>query len=375
MSHNDTIWIDGTVAQLKLNRCKILELVRTIRLVLVTLLAFAAVGPSTQAQSSLPISLFERYVEALRLQAGIPGMSAAIVQNGRLVWDKGFGYQDVDGSVTASADTPYPLLDLSQTLSSTILLQQCLDLRYLELADRVTRWDPQYADDGSTVAQLLSHASSTGAFKYDAGRFAALTGVIEQCASGRYSRILADEILDRLGMSQSVPGADVVDSASPNRRFFSSSALERYAAVLRRQAVPYRVDSRGRPSRSDPPHSSLTTSTGIVSTVRDLARFDAALGDGVLLEPGTLSRAWEPVGSMPTGLGWFVQRHNGERVVWHSGVSRDAYSSLILKLPGRGLTLILLANSDGLAGPPYTLSDGDVSSNLFATLFLRLFAG
>ena len=348
---------------------------RTAKVALVALLALAALGPSTEAQSSLPISLFERYVESLRQQVGIPGLSAAIVQNGRVVWDKGFGYQDVDGRIAAAADTPYPILDLSQTLASTVLLQQCLDLSYLELTDRVRRWDPQYSEESTTVAELLSHASPSGGFRYDTGRFAALTGVLEQCTSARYPQRLAEEILDRLGMSQSVPGADLGDGASPNRRLFSSSALDRYGSVLRRQAVPYKVDSRGRPTRSDAPHGTLNASTGVVSTVRDLARFDSALGDGILLESATLSRAWEPAGSMPTGLGWFVQRHNGERVVWHFGLARDAYSSLIIKVPSRDLTLILLANSDGLAGPTYNLSNGDVSSNLFASLFLRLFVG
>ncbi|MBF8300657.1 MAG: Beta-lactamase protein, partial [Acidobacteria bacterium] len=326
---------------------------RTIKAVLVALLALAALGPSTEAQSSLPISLFERYVEALRQQAGIPGMSAAIVQNGRLVWDKGFGYQDVDGKVAAAADTPYPILDLTQTLSSTALLRQCLDLSYLELTDRVRRWDPQYSADNATVAQILSHASPSGGFNYDASRFAALTVVLEQCASYNYPRLLADAIFSRLGMSDSVPGADLLDSSSPNRRWFPSSLLDRYSAVVKRQAVPYRVDSRGRPTRSDSPSGTLSASTGVVSTVRDLARFDAALDDGVLLQSDTLSRAWEPVGSMPTGLGWFVQPYNGERVVWHFGLARDAYSSLVIKVPGRALTLILLANSDGLAGSSY----------------------
>jgi hypothetical protein len=62
-------------------------------------------------------------------------------------------------------------------------------------------------------------------------------------------------------------------------------------------------------------------------------------------------------------------------VVWHFGLARDAYSSLIVKVPARNLTLILLANSDGLVGPPYTLGDGNLSANLFASLFLRLFVG
>lgn len=341
----------------------------------VALVALAALGPSTQAQSSLPISLFERYVEALRLQTAIPGLSAAIVQNGRLVWDKGFGYQDVEGSVAAQADTPYPILDLSQTLSATVLLQRCVEQYYLEVTDRVRRWDPRYPEENTTVAQLLSHASPAGAFEYDSSRYSALTGVLEQCTSGRYPRLLGDEILDRLGMSQSVPGSDLADGTAPNRRLFSSGALDRYSAVLRRQAVPYRVDSRGRPSRSDAPRGTLTAATGVVSTVRDLALFDAALGAGILLQSATLARAWEPIGSMPTGLGWFVQRHKGERVVWHFGLARNAYSSLVIKVPGRSLTLILMANSDGLAGPPYNLSDGDLSSNLFASLFLRLFVG
>ena len=348
---------------------------RTAKIALVALLALAALGPSTEAQSSLPISLFERFVESLRQQTGIPGMSAAIVQDGRIVWDKGFGYQDVAGLVAAAADTPYPILDLSQTLSSTLLLQQCLDLSHLELTDRVRRWDPEYTDDATTVAQLLSHASPSGGFNYDASRFAALTRVLEQCAGDRYPRLLADEILDRLGMTASVPGIDLGNGSSPSRPLFSASVLDRYSAVLSRQAVPYSVDSQGRPTRSNAPGGVLSASTGVVSTVRDLARFDAALRDGVLLQSSTLSDAWEPVGSMPTGLGWFVQRHNGERIVWHFGVARGAYSSLVIKVPDRGLTLILLANSDGLAGPPYDLSGGSVTSNLFASLFLRLFVG
>ena len=348
---------------------------RTIKTALAALLTLAALGPSTEAQGSLPISLFERYVESIRRQTGIPGMSAAIVQDGRLAWDKGFGYQNVAGLIAATADTPYPILGLSQTLSSTALLRRCVELSHLELSDRVRRWDPEYPDDGTTVAQLLSHASPSGSFNYDASRFAALTRVLEQCASDRYPRVIADEILNRLGMSQSVPGADLDDGSSPSRPLFSSTALDRYSAVLSRQAVPYRIDNRGRPTRSDAPSGVLSASTGVVSTVRDLARFDAALSDGILLESATLSRAWEPVGSMPTGLGWFVQSYKGERVVWHFGLAPDAYSSLVVKVPDRGLTLFLLANSDGLAGPPYDLSNGNVTSNLFASLFLGLFVG
>ena len=344
---------------------------RTVKTALVALLALAALGPSIEAQSSLPISLFERYVESLRQQTGIPGMSGAIVQDGRIVWDKGFGYQDVAASIAATATTPYPVSDLSQTFASTLLLQLCHDSGRLELTDRVRRWISQYSEDSTTVAQLLRHASPSGGFKYDAARFASLSIVVKECVSGPYLRVITDEILDRLGMADSMPSHDL----SGFQSILTDSLLARYSRVLQRLAVPYRVGNDRRPIRSEYQPQRVNGSTGIVSTARDLARFDIALSDSVLVSAETLDAAWTTSGSMPTGLGWFVQSHKGERVVWHFGLARGAYSSLIVKVPDRGLTLILLANSDGLAGPPYNLSDGSVTSNLFASLFLGLFVG
>lgn len=337
-------------------------------------LTLAVPVPYTRAQGppftylTLPVSLFERYLESLRQQAAIPGLSAALVQDGDIVWERGFGYQEVDGFVPATSDTPFPILDISQTLSATVLLQQCVEFRALDLSDRVRRWNSTFSEESTTVAQLLAHAGG-GSFQYDAGRYAALTEVIGQCAGARYPRLLTDQVINRLGMAGSVPSHDLADD-SPLRRYFSTAERARYASILDRVAIPYRIDSRGRPIPSDYSRPSLSASTGLISTVRDLARFDAALD--VLLESETRQRAWQGSGSLPTGLGWFVQRHNGERIVWHFGQARDAYSALYIKVPGRDLTLILLANSDGLAAP-YTLSDGDITVSLFAQLFLKLF--
>ena len=72
------------------------------------------------------------------------------------------------------------------------------------------------------------------------------------------------------------------------------------------------------------------------------------------------------------GLGWFVQSHRGQRVVWHFGYTPNAYSSLVVKVPAHNLTFILMANSDRLSAP-FQLSQGDVTRSVFATLFLRLF--
>ena len=85
----------------------------------------------------------------------------------------------------------------------------------------------------------------------------------------------------------------------------------------------------------------------------DLARFDVALTEDRLLSPASRLAMWSAGRSpsaavLPYGLGWFVQEYGGERLLWHSGLWEGAYSALYLKAPTRHLTLILLANSEGL---------------------------
>jgi len=156
-------------------------------------------------------------------------------------------------------------------------------------------------------------------------------------------------------------------------------AVERYTRVLSRLAMPYAVDQQRRASLSQYTATTLTPAGGLVSTVRDLAKFHLALKDGILLRPDTLALAWQaPVDRdgrrLPHGLGWFVQSYNGVPVIWQFGTVPDAFSSLMLKVPTRGLTLILLANSDGLSPPLLALEkSGDVTASVFARTFLRMY--
>jgi hypothetical protein len=46
---------------------------------------------------------------------------------------------------------------------------------------------------------------------------------------------------------------------------------------------------------------------------------------------------------------------------------------MVMTIPSRGMTLILVANSDGLV-KPFTLSSGDVTASPFARVFLGIFA-
>jgi len=354
---------------------------RCIRTALMALLVSAASGAHTAGAQSLTLSLFERYLDSLRQQSGIPGLSAAVVQDGKIVWERGFGVSDVERAVAARPDTPYDISGLTATLSATVLLEQCIETGHATLDDRLQRWVPFFGNPDPTLRDVLTHRSSSGGFKYDADRYAMLTGAIEACTRGvltPFRLTIAQKIFDRLGMADSVPGQTVDGSSPDDRGLFSDSQFDRFGRVLQRLALPYRVTG-GTPALNTGAPKVMNASTGAVSTVRDLARYDGALNDVVLLHRDTLSDMWSSARSasgaaMPTGLGWFVQNYSGQIVYWQFGLTQGAYSSLILKVPGKHLTLILLANSDGLSAP-FALQEGDVNASLFARVFLRLFIG
>lgn len=349
-----------------------------MRIVSIASLVLVGIAVSVQPASaqSLSFSVFERYLESFRVEAGIPGMSAAILQDGVVVWDHGFGKQDVDANISANPDTPYAVGQLSQVFGSTLLLRKCIDDSYARLTDRVVRWVPQYPEPLTTLTQLLSHTSLAGTYQYAPDRFGALAGVVEECVDLKYTEVLAEEIFDFLAMGRSVPGQTYSSPSAEEINLLGQARVDRYRSVLRDLAVPYRVVSRRATRNLEFPTRRLDAADGIVSTVRDLEKFDQALDSGLLLERSTRDLAWTQAyaGSvpLPTGLGWFVQAYNGQPIVWQFGSVEGAYSSLILKVPNRHLTFILLANSDGLSAP-FSLSAGDVTSSLFAKLFLRSF--
>jgi CubicO group peptidase (beta-lactamase class C family) len=323
------------------------------------------------AQADFVTTRFELYLDALRKQAGIPGLSAVIVQDDDVAWEAGLGQQDLEAGIPVTPDTPFYIADLTSTLSATLVLQ-CIEEGRTELDDPVTL--PAGSPAASaTVLDLLTHSPAPGAaFRYDPARFAALTPVIERCTHDNFKEAISRRLLDRLAMRRSVPGQDVT-TIQPSD--FPSEVLATYDAVLRQTARPYRVDRRGRASLSQFPATTLDAASGLISTARDLAAFSIALDTRTLLHDDTLAAAWSaPEGPSRTkfSLGWFVQVYNGQPVVWHFGYAPDASSSLFIHLPARHKTLILLANSDGLAAS-FSLPNGDLLTSPYARLFLSLF--
>jgi hypothetical protein len=113
-----------------------------------------------------------------------------------------------------------------------------------------------------------------------------------------------------------------------------------------------------------------------MASVLDMAKYDIAVDRHRFLTKETQQLAFTPFTStkgeaLPYGLGWFTQDYKGTRLIWHYGYW-TGNSSLILKVPERNLTFIIMANTDNLSRPT-DLGAGDVLSSPVGLAFLETF--
>jgi CubicO group peptidase (beta-lactamase class C family) len=350
-----------------------------------SLLALAAglllLGYAPLQADDFVYSKFGDYLEALRVQTGIPGLAAAVVGRTDVLWERGFGYQDLAKALPMRPDTPIHIDGLTQTFTATYILG-CKEDNRFALDEAIGPYVPDAPEPAATFRQLLSYTTPTTgglAFNYRPERLAPLATVVHRCEQMSY-RATSAVLFGRLAMVNSVPGPDVLSVLEPPDPGQPDQEREHYTAVLERLATPYAIDSQRRANVTQYSATTITPSSGLISTAHDLAQFDLALRSGLLVRPETLAEAWrQPIDPttgkpLPHGLGWFVQGYNGEPVIWQFGTGGEAgSSSMLISLPSRGTTLILLANSTGLT-KAFALDKGDVTVSPFARVFLTLFA-
>lgn len=338
-----------------------------------------AAKPSSEKER---IARFEKQIEELREKLKIPGLSAAIVKDRKLLWAKGFGYADLDNKVPAAPDTNYRIASLTKTFASALLMQ-LVEQGKLDLDEPMAKYSPEFQkrfnNDAIKIRQVFTHTSHDTPgenYRYDGNRFLYLTGAIEKASGKSFRELLVKNILDKVEMQGSVPGQDILDDRAKWSAFLDADRAKRYEMGLAKLAKPYRLYGAEIVQTVYPPRG-INASAGLVSNAIDLAKYDAEIDRHAFIKAGTQERAWTPAVStngntLPYGFGWFIQQYQGLRLIWHYGYWPDSFSSLYLKIPAKNISFILLANSDGLSAP-FRLGGGNVAGSAFANSFLRIF--
>jgi CubicO group peptidase (beta-lactamase class C family) len=301
-----------------------------------------------------------------------PSLAISIVNDGQLIFAKGYGVSDVENNVPATVDTVYRIASVSKALTATAAMR-LVEERRLDLDASVQKYCPAFPTKQwpITVRDVLTHQSGIRHYKNDA----------ESINTRRYTSInealtqdfAKDPLLFEPGTKFSytsygyvvlgcvMEGASGISYATyMQQKIFgpadmTSTRLDDVLAVIPHRARGYSIDKDGKLQNAilldisnKPPGS------GINSSARDLGLFMVALYGGKLITPATWNQMITPAKARdgkPTiyGYGWFVGgplgTYHGLREVGHGG-DVQGFESVLYAIPEKKFAVVALSNGE-----------------------------
>ena len=305
---------------------------------------------------------------------GIPGVAIALVEEGSVVWQEGFGFADAHGQVPVDPrSTVFQVASLSKSVVAWGVLALAesgqIDLD-APIETYLTRWQfPESRFDASevTAGRLLRHTGGTnihGYLGFDPSeplptlveslngetkglggvRLLAQPGTRWQYSGGGYTvlQLLIEEVTGR-------PFADYMAETVLAPLGLEDSSFEWSTDLRARTATPFSAFDRPIPNYL----YSSKASAGLYSTANDFAHFvnagldggGARRGRGVLSE-ASVATLYEPEDpSRFYGLGHQLYTlEDGRVVVGHAGLNRG-WRSFWLADPASRRGIVVLSNS------------------------------
>ncbi len=347
-------------------------------------------NPFSQAHSGS----FEAELDSLRREHAIPGMSAAVVQNGEVVWARGFGVSNIDEAVRVTPDTPFWIASVTKTFVGLTLLSM-EDDGVLDLDDPMSSL-PEF----DSFCEWLANASLPFSQELDCTTSITVRNVLTHTSNGDvghaflynpilYSR-LARYIEWVVNDSTQIEGGTNELARQVEARILSPAGMNRTMAsqwdrskmdVEYDMARGYGVEGEGALQQwvlRPPPKRALTAGAGIISTALDLGRYIEALSAGSLASTKAMNQLLvAPLTrdgtALPYAHGWYVQELEGQRLAWHGGWDPEfGFSSLLIWLPDQNAGFALLANGEG-ANWDHPLDGAAIEDSEFGQAFLSRF--
>jgi len=326
------------------------------------LLLFLPAGVACAPQRDLD-SKIDDYVKAEMARQKIPGLSLAVLRDGKIELLRSYGLANVEHQVPVKPETVFQSGSIGKQFTAAAIMILVQDGK-LSLDDQITKFFPGAPATWKriTVRHLLNHTSGLGdyppeielqrnyteeqlfeAFKkaplqfepgadwdYSNAGYVTLGILIRKITGKFYGDFLQERIFRPLGMTTAriISEADII----PNR------------------ASGYRLmDGQLKNQEWVSPSTNSTADGSLYFTINDLARWDAALYTDVPLKQSSLSQIWQQTrlneGKLkPYGFGWHTGVIHNRRVVFHGGAWQGFKSSIIRFLDDK-LTIIFFANS------------------------------
>ena len=324
----------------------------------VVLLTFALIG---QAQESVE-SRVDAFVRGEMQRQKIPGVSLAVIKDGKAVLVKGYGLANIEHQVPVKPETIFQSGSVGKQFTAMAVML-LVDEGKIGLDDKIGKYLGDVPDSWRTITirHLLTHTGGLTDYpddfdfrrdytedelltrakaipvafapgeKWQYSNLAYVTlGIIIHKVSGKfYGDFLQERVFKPLGMTTT--------------RIISE------ADIVANRAGGYRL-VKGEVKNQDwvSPTLNTTADGALYLTALDMIKWDDALANGKLLSKAGYDAMWSPVKlasgkTHPYGLGWAVTTVNGRRLVEHGG-SWQGFKAFIARYVDGKLTVIVFAN-------------------------------
>ncbi|HZS04925.1 MAG TPA: serine hydrolase [Blastocatellia bacterium] len=315
-----------------------------------------------KAKRELIVARLEQAIPQLMKDGDVPGLSIALVQNGELVWHRGFGVKNAVTKEPVSDQTLFEAASLSKPVFAYAVLK-LVDAGKLDLDAPLSKYLPGNYDVGDdprlhqiTARHVLSHTTGFpnwrqgsglkiyftpgDRFSYSGEGFVYLARVVEHVTGEKFNDFMKKSVFDPLGMT-------------------SSSYVWRDGDEALKT---FRHSSTGEPTGQSKPLQA-NAAASLQTTAQDYGRFVSAIlkGTGLkrethlgMLKPqisvgnggtNTIDRAPEKLSpSISWGLGWGLQRTGDGISFWHWGDNGNS-KAYVVAFERQKLGVVVFANS------------------------------
>jgi D-alanyl-D-alanine carboxypeptidase len=120
---------------------------------------FLAGGAATAPSPSATLAEVDRIARAWVSDGHTPGMTLAVMQDGKVVFSKGYGQAQLENNVPVQPETVFRIGSVSKQFTAAAILKLAEEGR-LSLDDKLSKYYPAFPRGGEvTIRQMLNHTS------------------------------------------------------------------------------------------------------------------------------------------------------------------------------------------------------------------------
>ena len=339
-----------------------------------------------KAPPPTPVALDEldAFIANTQKKFDVPGIAIAIVKDGQIVYERGFGIREMGKPDKVTPDTMFAIASNTKAFTASALAKLA-DEGKLSYDDRVIdhlpwfRMNDPYVTHEMRIKDLLSHRSGLGLgagdllywpgttysteevarrlkdvplvgsfrgqYAYDNILFGVAGLVVEKVSGMSFRDYLIRNFFTPLGMSNTVYNSD---DLKPSMNTAVGHAKSDFTKL-----EPVKVMS----------WHNVSGAGGIYSSVHDISKWMIANMQGKIVSPKMQKQMWsiitpmniaeppvpELAGMKPNfqgyGAGWQLSDYRGTKLVWHTGGWPGQVSRVTL-VPDKKIGIVVLTNAE-----------------------------